>query len=96
MSIKDNVDPKHPLTNRDYFLDASGFLQSGVTVTGAVVTATPAGLTLGTPVVSSPNVKVRVGGGVTGVGYTLQFVLTLSSGETEVALIALPVSDTGE
>ena len=47
------------------------------------MTATPTGLTIGTPSVSGSDVSVPIGGGTIGVTYTLDCHVTLSDGQTD-------------
>ena len=58
-------------------------VEDGATVASATVTATPTGLTIGTPSVSGSDVKVSIGGGTAGVTYTLDCHVTLSDGQTD-------------
>ena len=89
------MSPKHPSVARNYYLDATNLLDTGVTISSATVVPAPTGITVGKPVVQTPDnkvVKVLVGGGTSGETYELTFTLTLSDSEVEVAIMQIPVS----
>jgi len=53
---------------------------AGQTLASATITATPAGLTIGTPSISGGKVFFVVTGGTAGVTYDIQCLATTSSG----------------
>ena len=65
-------------------------LDSGESISSAVVTATT-GLTVGTPVVVSPRVTVRISGGTSGADYTVTFTITTSAANVYVDQILVRV-----
>jgi len=77
----------------------SRWLNTGITVTGAVVTitdedgeSTTAAMIHGTPSVSSPNVIYTIKAGEAGKSYTVTFTLTLSNSDINIARKKLVVS----
>jgi len=55
-------------------------LAAGETLASAIVTATPAGLTIGVPVVGDETVGVLISLGTKGVDYIVRFKVTTSVG----------------
>lgn len=55
-------------------------LAAGETISSAVVTASPAGLTIGTPIIGTNTVGVLISIGSKGVDYIVRFKVTTSVG----------------
>lgn len=75
--------------NRRYTYDFGDFEELGndsVTITSATVTATPSGLTFGTPSIGtgsdSAKVQVRISGGTAGVDYLTTCTIVTSGSDT--------------
>ena len=71
--------------SKRFNFDFSAELDEGDTLTGAAtVTATPNGLTLGTPILGSGNTKVqvRISGGTDGATYVVHCVVPTTEGDT--------------
>jgi hypothetical protein len=99
VGYKQRQSAKHLAGARNYYVDATGMLEAGVTISSATVVPSPASLTVSNVTVQSPAnkvVKAKVSGGVDGTTYTLTWTFTLSDGNTEVALTELAVNTTGE
>lgn len=84
---------KHPQAVLDYDLDLTNWLLVGETIVSATVTVLPAGLTVGSPLITSPKVKVWVSGGTAAIDYTLTFKCVTSSTPAReyVAQMEIPV-----
>jgi hypothetical protein len=79
--VATTFDPKLPEEDEVFSVNFADRLGAGRTVTGATVTATPAGLTVGTPGVSGTVVSVRISGGTAAAVYEVLFLATLDDGE---------------
>jgi len=95
---------KEPLEKRAAELitraaDFTDWLDTGVTITACTVTIENAAaedktatMLEGVPTVASPRVTFRIKAGTAGLSYTVKFALTLSNGDTNIALKKLIVS----
>ena len=64
-------------------MDFSLLLESGETISAVSnFTATPAGLTIGTPAISGTKAQARISGGTDGVLYHVTVTITTSAGNT--------------
>lgn len=70
-------------SRKDYDFDWSAFLGTD-TISTAVVTAEPVGLTIESPQIVSPRVKVFVTGGTVGVDYLVRCKMTSAAGVVDV------------
>jgi len=77
--ITKNKDPSAVL---DYSIDLASYLE-GRTITAALVTASPAGLTVGAQSFAGSVIKARLSGGALGATYSVNFNFTLSTGEID-------------
>ena len=79
------VTAKDPDESRTYQFDLSADLDTGDTISGTpTVTATPSGLTIGTPIVDSGKVNVQLSAGSAGVQYTVKCVAATAGSDTIV------------
>lgn len=74
---------KQPAESRLYSIDFANLLGTGESLSGTpTVTASPTGLTIGTPAISGTTVQVRISSGSDGVPYKLECVVATSDGNT--------------
>lgn len=85
---------KQTSENLDYDFEFTNALPSGDNVSTATVTATPAGLTLGTKTISGQTVKQWISGGTDGVTYKVTVVATSVAGRIRELELELLVSNT--
>ena len=86
--------PKDPDEARPYQLDFSNDMDTGDDITGTpTLTATPSGLTIGSPTVAGDKVTVQLSGGTAGRKYTIKCVASTVNGHTVVARGILTVSE---
>ncbi len=71
-------DPKLPDEEEPFTFDFTDRLSAGQSIVSATVTATPTGLTLGTPSVTGALVTVQLEDGDSGVVYHLEALATLN------------------
>ena len=97
---------KHPSESVLYGLDFGKLLASGETLSSVSVSASPSGLTIGSPsvqasafvddftgltVAANEGAKVRISGGTAGTDYTLKRTATTSGSNTRVFVATLQV-----
>ena len=97
---------KHPSESVLFGVDFGKLLASGETLSGVTVTASPAGLTIGSPAVqvsafvdeftgltvaANEGAKVRISSGTAGIDYTLTVTGTTSASNTRVFVATLQV-----
>ena len=99
---------KHPSESVLYGLDFGKLLASGETLSSVSVSATPSGLTIGSPsvqasafvddftgatVAANEGAKVRISGGTAGTDYTLTVSGTTSASNTRIFVATLQVRE---
>jgi hypothetical protein len=84
MAAAAQVMTKTPVEARPYTHDFSNELETGDTITGAVITATPSDLGVGTPVISTDKLKVQAkySSGADEGRYDISAVVTTAAGYT--------------
>lgn len=86
---------KDPDESSIYSVDFSDVLATGETISSIVVTSTPSGLTIGTPVANAQAAEFRVSGGTSNVVYTVDVVITTSASSTynkSIEIAVMPAS----
>lgn len=93
MSLKTLV--KDPDESKIYVIDFSSLLATGETLSSPTVTASPSGLTIGTPVISSGTVQVRISGGTVDTQYSIDVTVNTSLSNVLNDTVYLNVKNTG-
>ncbi len=77
---------KRAAWSRAYEFDFGDFEEviAGAVLSAPSVTASPSGLTIGSPVVSGTDVNVQISGGTAGVAYLVTCTVTLGGGPSTV------------
>lgn len=76
---------KQPSESLNCSMDFANYVSgSSITISSPSVTASPAGLTLGSPSVDGQTVEFTVSGGTDGQNYRIQCTITTSDSETLV------------
>ncbi len=86
---------KQPSEAHDYEFDWEEWLEptNGDTVSSAVVTSTPNGLSMGNKITNSTNVIQFISGGTDGVDYTVTCTMTTAQGRIDEEEIFIAVRE---
>lgn len=92
MSTRLHFPIKDPADVTDHEFNFVDWLVEGDAITGATVTASPTGVTVGAPVLTTSAVRCWLSGGAASVSYTVSCTVVTAQGRTAKRSALLPVA----